>query len=78
LQIVTGVKFQKVIEERRRVSSLRSRTGTGYIAKRYFIMLTRFIFRQIWDLSEYTGIGLGKFAPFVFSMMIGRKGNKKE
>jgi hypothetical protein len=34
------------------------------------------IWRIIWELSEFTGIGLGKFAPFVFGKMIGRKGEK--
>lgn len=29
-----------------------------------------------WNLSEYTGIGLGRFAPFVFGKMIGRKGKR--
>lgn len=30
----------------------------------------------IWYLSEFTGISLGKFAPFVFGKMIHRKGYK--
>ena len=29
--------------------------------------------RIIWDLSEWTGIGLGRFAPHVFGCMIGSK-----
>lgn len=28
----------------------------------------------IWNISEFTGIGLGKFAPFVFQKMIGARG----
>lgn len=31
------------------------------------------IARLIWDLSEFTGIGLGRFAPYIFGAMIGRK-----
>lgn len=27
----------------------------------------------IWNVSEYTGIGLGKFAPYIFGAMIGAK-----
>ena len=30
------------------------------------------VYSLIWNLSEITGIGLGRFAPHVFSMMIGR------
>lgn len=30
----------------------------------------------IWTLSEFTGIGLGRYAPIVFGWMIGRKGKK--
>jgi len=32
--------------------------------------------KLIWDLSEFTGIGLGKYAPIVFGWMIGSKGRK--
>ena len=32
--------------------------------------------RWIWQLSEWSGIGLGPFAPFVFERMIGRKGRR--
>ena len=32
----------------------------------------------IWNLSEWSGIGLGRFAPLVFGLMIGRKGRKKD
>lgn len=31
----------------------------------------------IWEISEFTGIGLGKYAPVVFGYMIGSKGKKK-
>lgn len=30
----------------------------------------------VWNLSEFTGIGLGKYAPFVFGRMIGVKGEE--
>lgn len=33
----------------------------------------KYIAKIIWDLAEYTGIGLGRFAPYVFGMMIGAK-----
>lgn len=36
----------------------------------------RTIGRLIWDISEFTGIGLGKYAPIVFGLMIGSKGKK--
>jgi hypothetical protein len=35
------------------------------------INVGKFIYRIIWNLSEYTGIGLGRFAPYVFHQMIG-------
>lgn len=35
-----------------------------------------FIWKLLWDLSECTGIGLGKLAPFVFGKTINRKGRK--
>ncbi len=28
--------------------------------------MNQLIYRVIWDLSEFTGIGLGMFAPYVF------------
>ena len=31
------------------------------------------LFATIWDLSEFTGIGLGRFAPYVFEKIIGIK-----
>jgi hypothetical protein len=31
----------------------------------------RFPWRWIWVFSEWSGIGLGRFAPFVFEKMIG-------
>jgi hypothetical protein len=30
----------------------------------------------VWELSENSGIGLGRFAPFVFGKMIGAKGKR--
>ena len=34
--------------------------------------------RFVWNLSEWTGIGLGRFAPFVFGKMIGREGHRTD
>ena len=31
----------------------------------------------LWNLSEWSGIGLGRFAPFVFGLMIGSKPLRK-
>ena len=31
----------------------------------------RFLWSKVWDLSEWSGIGLGRFAPWVFHQMIG-------
>ena len=39
---------------------------------------TAFFARQIWNFSEWSGIGLGRFAPHVFGAMIGSKANKKK
>ncbi len=36
----------------------------------------RLLARIVWDLSEWSGIGLGRFAPIVFGLMIGSKGRK--
>jgi len=36
----------------------------------------QFVASCIWNTSEYTGIGLGRFAPIVFGWMIGSKGTK--
>jgi len=35
------------------------------------------MWKFIWNISEFTGIGLGRFAPFVFGKMMGYKGKKK-
>jgi len=32
------------------------------------------VYKIIWNISEYTGIGLGRYAPFVFERMTGIKG----
>lgn len=32
----------------------------------------------IWDISEFSGIGLGKYAPIVFGWMIGCKEYRKK
>ena len=36
----------------------------------------RIIGTIIWEISETTGIGLGRYAPIVFGWMIGSKGTK--
>lgn len=33
--------------------------------------MSKLIYKLIWDLSEFTGIGLGRYAPYVFHQMIG-------
>jgi hypothetical protein len=38
--------------------------------------MTKFFFTQLWNLSEWSGVGLGRFAPFVFEKMLGIKGQK--
>ena len=38
--------------------------------------MKRWIYLQIWNLSEWSGIGLGKYAPYVFGKMIGSKGSE--
>lgn len=35
------------------------------------------LWSTVWNLSEYTGIPLGRFAPWVFGQMIGVKGEKQ-
>lgn len=35
------------------------------------INLWRSLWAAVWNLSESTGIGLGRFAPWVFHQMIG-------
>ncbi|EMI8339103.1 hypothetical protein [Proteus mirabilis] len=35
------------------------------------INLWRWIWGKVWCLSEWSGIGLGRFAPWVFHQMIG-------
>ena len=37
----------------------------------------RFIASYIWSTSEVLKIPLGRFAPFIFGLMIGSKANKK-
>lgn len=36
--------------------------------------MSKWFYTKLWKLSEYTGIGLGKYAPFVFGKMFGAKG----
>lgn len=33
--------------------------------------MSKWIYKFIWDISEFTGIGLGKFAPYVFHQILG-------
>lgn len=33
--------------------------------------LWQWLWSQVWNLSEWSGIGLGRFAPWVFHQMIG-------
>lgn len=33
--------------------------------------MSQWIYTFIWNMSEWSGIGLGKFAPYVFHQMIG-------
>jgi hypothetical protein len=33
--------------------------------------MSRWMYQVIWNLSEWSGIGLGRFAPYVFHQMIG-------
>jgi len=37
----------------------------------------KFVGSIIWQLSEWSNIGLGRFAPTVFGWMIGSKGEPK-
>jgi hypothetical protein len=37
--------------------------------------MSKWIYKRIWNLSEWSGIGLGRFAPYVFGKMIGAKGS---
>ncbi|MBK5145103.1 hypothetical protein I2494_15545 [Budviciaceae bacterium BWR-B9] len=43
---------------------------------RYLLKAWQWFWLQVWELSEWTGIGLGRFAPWVFSQMIGVRGVK--
>ena len=36
----------------------------------------RYLWRFVWDSSELFHVPLGRFAPFVFSKMIGRTGKR--
>ncbi|WP_319925537.1 hypothetical protein [Xenorhabdus littoralis] len=37
------------------------------------LYLWRWAWLQVWNFSEWSGIGLGRFAPWVFHQMIGCK-----
>ena len=36
--------------------------------------MSKLFYKIIWELSETSGIPLGRFAPYVFGKMIGSKG----
>jgi hypothetical protein len=38
--------------------------------------IRRKLWRMVWGMSETCGIDLGRFAPWVFGKMIGRKGRE--
>lgn len=38
--------------------------------------MKKLIYKMIWNMSEFTGIGLGRFAPTVFGGMLGSKPSK--
>ncbi len=38
--------------------------------------MTQKLWAAVWNFSEWSGVGLRRFAPFVFGKMIGRKGHK--
>lgn len=38
--------------------------------------MSKWFWTQIWNLSEWSGIGLGHLAPWVFGKMVGSKGKK--
>jgi len=38
--------------------------------------MSQLFYRLVWSLSETFGIGLGKYAPVVFSLAFGTKGKK--
>lgn len=38
---------------------------------------TQFIASIIWNLSELTGIGLGRYAKYIFGLMVGADSFKK-
>jgi len=40
--------------------------------------IRRNLWRSVWSLSETCGIDLGRFAPWVFGQMIGRRGREVE
>lgn len=40
--------------------------------------MIKWIAAQIWDFSEYWHIPLGRFAPTIFGLMIGRKGHRRD
>lgn len=44
---------------------------------RIFQSLLKIPATTLWNLSEWSGIGLGRFAPFVFGLMVGSKPVRK-
>jgi hypothetical protein len=42
----------------------------------FFLTPIRFLASCIWNLSEFTGISLGKYGITIFNLMMGCKGTK--
>jgi len=40
-------------------------------------VIWRWFWKEVWMFSEMTGIGLGRFAPWVFGQMIGATSMKR-
>lgn len=38
--------------------------------------MKKILAKIIWELSEFTGIGLGRFAPIIFGAMVGCEGDE--
>ena len=43
----------------------------------WFYKFRKWACRQVWNFSEWSGIGLGCLAPHVFYYMVGAQGKKK-
>lgn len=47
------------------------------LAPKWFRKLRKWTCKQVWDFSEWSGIGLGCLAPHVFYYMVGAQGKKR-